>query len=280
MNTRPSARHWRSLSEFRFAFTLLELLVVVAIIGVLAGMIFPITNAMQKKGRMVRELSAGRQLMTAYTSAMSQNDGVLLKGYDKSIQSVSMPSGKTLSGEMCCRYPWRLAPFLSEQIEGMFLVNDNHKQTESLAVDSFEYQYRASLNPAFGINAYCIGGYDDGSGSGFFGTDCVTRIGGTSHSSKLIVFCTARMKQAGTEITPGHFLVTPPKLWRTKWTLPFKESSPSSSYGNVDPRWDGRAICAFLDGHVELLDETELTDMRHWSNTAADNNDRDFAVPR
>src|ERR1043165_8936768 len=94
-------------------FTLLELLVVITIIGILAGLIFPVSNALQRRGRMMREMSAARHLMTAYSSAATQNDGVLIKGYDKNSQVITLPSGKTLEGEMCCRYPWRLAPFLA-----------------------------------------------------------------------------------------------------------------------------------------------------------------------
>jgi len=262
------------------AFTLLELLVVIGIIGLLAGLTFPILGVTQRKGRMMRELSAARQLMVAYHAAAAANNGILLKGYDKTTQQVALPSGVVVSGEMCCRYPWRLASFLVEQIEGMFLINENRRKTKALAVDSFEYQYRASLNPAFGMNSYCIGGYDDGTGSGYFTSDCVTQLAQAQQPAKLIVFATARMKQPGQEITPGHFLITPPKLWRTKWSGPFDEQKPSSSFGNVDPRWDGKAICAFLDGHVEMLGETELTDMRRWSNTAAENDDPNFTVPR
>jgi hypothetical protein len=75
-------------------------------------------------------------------------------------------------------------------------------------------------------------------------------------------------------------LVTPPNLWRTKWSTPFDRKKTPASFGHVDPRWEDRALCAFLDGHAGLLDEKELTDMRHWSNTAAEDNNENFNVPR
>lgn len=263
------------------AFTLIELLVVAGIIVVLAAIALPVYGRLQKRGQLTRELHAARQLMVAYAAHAAANDGELLKGYDKRAQSVTLASGKSVSGEMCCRYPWRLAPFLGEQIEEVFLVNDSQRATETLDPGSFEYQYRASLQPAFGINAYCVGGYDDGSDSGAFGSDVVRRMAGASHAAKLIVFASARMKQNGAAAeVAGNFIVTPPRFWRTKWTTPFDRGKPAGSFGNVDPRWEGRAICAFLDGHVELLDEKQLLDMRHWSNTAADTNDPEFTVPR
>ena len=138
-----------------------------------------------------------------------------------------------------------------------------------------------SLHPALGLNAYCVGGYDDGSASGTFQSDIVTHLSQAVRPANLIVFASARMKQSATdEEIAGHFLVKPPRLWRTKWTLAFHENKPSSSFGNVAPRWDGKAVCTFLDGSVRMLDATELQDMRHWSNTAADRDDADFAVPR
>lgn len=262
------------------AFTLIELLVVVAIIAILTAILVPVAGMMAKKGRMSRELNAAKNLMAAYAAYSTAHDGQLIKGYDKTETEVSLPGGVTVSGEMVCRYPWRLAEFLGGQLEGVFLVNDNTRQTAKLHTDSFEYQYRASLNPAFGINAYCVGGFDDGSGSGFFSSDVVTRMAGASNSSRLIVFATARMKQTGVEDTPGNFLVVPPRLWRTQWSRPFDPKKTSASFGNVDLRWDNKAICAFLDGHVEMLGEEEIVDMRRWSNTAAENNDPNFSVPR
>lgn len=46
-------------------------------------------------------------------------------------------------------------------------------------------------------------------------------------------------------------------------------SKPPGWWGNVDPRWDGKAVVACLDGHSELLSLRELTDMTRWSNAAA-----------
>lgn len=267
--------------SFCEGFTLIELLVVAGIIAVLAALGFSATQSAQRKARQTRELHAARQLIAAYLAYPTDHDGDLLRGYDKSAQEVALPSGRLIAGEMCTRYPWRLAPYLAEQAEGIYLVNDNTRRVAGQATDGFDYTYRVSLNPALGINAYCLGGYDDGNSSGYFQSDVVRRLAGTASGSSLIVFASARMKQsATTQETAGNFLITPPKLWRTKWDAQYDATKPSANFGNVALRWDDRAICAFLDGSVRLLAADELRDMRHWSATAAENDDPNFTVPR
>ena len=268
----------------RAAFTLIELLVVTSVIAVLAGLTVTATRGVQQRSRQTKELHAARQIIAAYLTFPNDHDGDLMRGYDKHVQEISFTSGRTVTGEMCCRYPWRLAPYLGEQAEEIFLLNDNRSKTDSQAKDSFEYQYRVSLHPALGLNAYCVGGYDDGSNSGLFQSDVVTRMAQAVRPASLIVFASARMK-TGADLSledeiAGNFLVKPPKFWRTKWTAKFDREKPSSSFGNVAPRWDGRAVCAFLDGSVRSLNEKQLQDMRHWSNTAAERDDPDFVVPR
>ncbi len=271
----------KTTSYHRRGFTLLELLVVVAIVGALAAILIPTYLGVQNKAKMTKELNGARLIMTAYFAYAANNDGQLMPGYDKTSQFIRLPSGKELSGEMCARYPWRLAGYLGEQVEDVFLVNGNRKETAPLPHDSFEYQYRASLNPAFGINGYCVGGYVDGTSSGYFSKDVVRRMGGAVKDSTLIVFASARMKQnVDADDTPGHFLITPPYFWRTHWSTPYNPRLASSDFGNVDLRWNNKAICAFLDGHAEMLGEEELTDMRRWSNTAADTNNKYYTVQR
>ena len=263
-------------------FTLIEILVVIAIIAVLVSLLLPVLKNVRDSGKMARELNAARQIIGAYGIYPTEHNGDLMPGYDKDSEEVTLPSGKTLSGEMCCRYPWRLAPYLAEQVEDIFLLNDTKKYTNGKAWDSFDYQYRASLNPALGINAYCVGGYNPGGGSTNYTADVVRRAAAASRPSNLIVFASARMKIAGTqdsEVT-GNFLVTPPKLGRARWSATYDPKAASANFGNVAMRWDDQAICAFLDGHVALLAEKELRDMRHWSNAAAEADDPNFSVPQ
>lgn len=58
-------------------FTLMELLVVIVIISLLAGMLFPVFSRIQDRGREVKCASNLRQLHTAAMSYMSSNGGYL-----------------------------------------------------------------------------------------------------------------------------------------------------------------------------------------------------------
>lgn len=279
MNASSARAGWR-----RPAFTLIELLVVVSIIAILAAILVPVAGSMARKGKMAREINAARQIMVAYAAYATANDGRLLPGYDKNVADVTLADGTQVSGIMCARYPWRLAPYIGGAMDDIFLINETRRKTDALRHDSPDYQYLASLFPALGINGYCVGGYDDASGEGNFSTDVVRTLAGASRASKLIVFASARYTDSAARSsekeTPGFHLVTPPNMWRTKWSRPFDRKKAASSFGNVDLRWDGKAVCAFLDGHVELLGEPGIYDMRLWSNMAAEENNEFFTVPR
>lgn len=70
--------------------------------------------------------------------------------------------------------------------------------------------------------------------------------------------------------TPGNLAdqVTPPYLTTRKWSENWTASLAPNQWGFVAPRYDGRAVTAMMDGHVQTMDQAGLQDMRHWANTA------------
>lgn len=261
----------------RGGFTLVEMLVSVTILAILAGLAGAGTSAAMAKARTVREMSAARNLISAYTAASSDSED-LMPCYDKNAAPHEMPDGTVLSGELMHRYPYRLAEYLDYQVDGTFLVNDNKSVVANEDPDSFNYRYRISLNPALGMNGYCIGGYLDG--GNLYKKDVLTRAQQADRSGGLIVFASAHMR-VGSEMVAGNFKVTPPKMQGLNWRAgAFDPDADPTSFGYVDLRHNGRAICAFLDGSVRLLDIEELRDMRHWSKTASNNDNKDYIVPR
>jgi len=94
---------------------------------------------------------------------------------------------------------------------------------------------------------------------------------------KLIVFASARSEQSGRGA--GYFEVRPPNLLAPVWSSDaFSPELPPSAHGFVDFRWRGKAAVANLGGNVELLDESQLRDMRRWSIQAAAENAPDFHI--
>ncbi len=64
-------------------------------------------------------------------------------------------------------------------------------------------------------------------------------------------------------------------MWSSvSWTL----NAAASDYGNIDPRYDGKAICVFLDGSVRMLSIEELRDMRLWSANAKDEDNANYTI--
>lgn len=73
MNTRPA-----SVRLGRAAFTLIELLAVIAIISILAAILFPAVGSAMSKARETRCVSQVRQIVTARQLFVADNDGNLM----------------------------------------------------------------------------------------------------------------------------------------------------------------------------------------------------------
>lgn len=93
------------------AFTLVELLVVVAILGLLAGLATPVLGRARKAGEQAAETSAAKNLITAYLAAAQDQGGVLLQGYDEDGEATHANGMAFGAGSSeATRWPWRLAP--------------------------------------------------------------------------------------------------------------------------------------------------------------------------
>lgn len=258
------------------AFTLIELLVVTGVIAVLAALSATVAQSVMSTGRKVAEVNAAKSLITAYITAASERDGKYLPGYDRTVGELTMPDGTAISGPAAERYPYRLAPYLNYQMNGTMLVNNNVKQVDATS------SYMVSCFPAFGINYIYVGGDISSAGVMTYPGECVTTTG--RGSSSVLVFASA----AGSGTQPGgtsdqqisgYCILTPPnttaQMWSSaKWT----KTSPAGNYGNVDARFGGKAVCAYLDGGVRMNSIDELRDMRLWNYNAALQDDANYTV--
>jgi prepilin-type processing-associated H-X9-DG protein len=77
----------------------------------------------------------------------------------------------------------------------------------------------------------------------------------------------------------GYCILTPPQLTGPMWqTTQWKKGASPASYGNVDARYNGKAVCAFLDGSVKAMGIEELRDMRLWSRGAIEKDNSKYTV--
>lgn len=259
-------------------FTLIELVAVMAIALILAALTFGAYQNFCTKGKMTREIAAGKNLINAYQTYAAENDGNYLPGMDMTVTTLTLPSGKKLSpAHVCQRYPYRLAPYFDYQMKGVVLVNDNEKQIKETLGSM--YEYGVSAFPTFGINYRFVGGYVSGSASGpaiQYPDECLSRS--VQAVRPLLVFASGGTQDGGTKLD-GYNILTPPRFTGQNWNgADWSKDSDPGSYGNVDARYDGKAVCVYSDGSVKLQTIADLRDMRVWSRRAAENDDAGYTV--
>jgi len=269
MKNTLSPEAW-SARSCRQAFTLVELLIVMLIVALLSTLGFVGTKAAMQHAKKTREIGAAKTLITAYLDYANDNNGMLLKGYDKFASGVESTEGKSITGPAAQRYPWRLAPYFDYKIDGTLLVNDNKHQIDA---DSF---YSVSLFPALGINALYVGGYQD-EDTMTMSSEVVSMMG--QASTALLVFASAGHSSGGIDDTgvDGYYVIEPPNRAGPMWSDGDDSVNPED-YGNIDARYGGKAVCAFLDGAVRLLTTEELRDMRLWNQKAANADNPGYTV--
>lgn len=266
------------MKQRKHGFTLIEMLVVMAIVATLGTLTIAGVRSCREKARSVVEVQAARSLITGYLGHAADHNGRVLAGYEPDPQAVNL-EGKQLHFPANARYPWRITPSVPA-IQGVLLYNGSEKMLREENRD-----YLISAHPNLGLNATLVGGHF-GSGSllaptprivDAYGKFYLSHLAESDDPTKLIVFSSAR---AG-ESQSGYFEVRPPKLTGPVWSSgKFTKESPGSAHGFADFRWGGKAVVVMLGGNVELLDETQLRDMRRWSIQAARANDPNFTISR
>jgi len=259
------------------AFTLVELLVVITILGLLAGLATPVLGRARKAGEQAAESSAAKNLITAYLAASQDRGGVLLQGYDEDGEATHANGTPFEVGSSeATRWPWRLAPYLNYQMEGSVLVNER-----ASAVDPMNpgHSYLVSASPSLGMNSYFVGGHENGQPAYSYSTNgtCLTRMAQAERPSTLIVFCSARgLDPSRGRNVDGYYFVTAPNS-SPRWGSSYNPNASARAFGNVRISHGNKAVTAQLDGSVSLLSFEELRDMRRWANGAAVANNPNWA---
>lgn len=246
--------------KYARGFTLIELLITIAIIIVLTGLGMVGYSKYIESAKRGKEIHAGRVLMAGFHAFTADNGGKIIKAMDPNPGRIVDNKGKPVMSHAAKRWPWRLAPYIDYNVD-MIMVNNKKAAPE----DNAMYSYLVTVFPTFGMNGTFVGGKYGTSVSPDHprsrrGNFCVTTIAQPHIPSKLIVFASAKMQNAP---HPGCFDISAPGV---------------PAVGEVDYKYNNKAVVAYFDGHVELNDPGQLKDMRRWSNLAAiqDNPDWSF----
>jgi prepilin-type N-terminal cleavage/methylation domain-containing protein len=259
----------------RSGFTLLELTVCFAVIALLTTLALPAISNFRKKAGMAREIASARRLVSAYLAYAAENNGDLMPGYGDFPAKDEL--GSEVKSPVNYRYPWRLAPYVEYDMR-VFWGNGTDDRMAKLAKGPRElYIYGVSVEPSLGINSTFVGGDysvlppDNNRALSKYGRFCITRLTQATNAPKLIVFASAGGMFNGDRMS-GYFRVQPPFFLTRNWYGVYSDEGDPGMHGNVDFRFESRAVAAMLDGHVELLDFKEMDDMRRWSDQAARSN--------
>lgn len=245
-------------SALRRGFTIVEMLVVIAIITILIGLLATGITGAISGGKRTKELNRLKQVMMGWQLYSGQYEDQLLPGFlDVGVQNnwgvrYRNQDGADLAPELCQTYTWRLLPFLDYAYEPIL----GYREGVEEAVDDSIYNPSeppvtelpvvasaasmpgagASLQPAFGYNAYYCGGWWTSSGAvstmafsdGTFSDGTLTvkgRLvartqGGITKPSEFVAFSASTFLNAGTygpldDLRPGAAWCVPNRLGPT-----------------------------------------------------------------
>ncbi|HWL54654.1 MAG TPA: hypothetical protein VNQ90_19595 [Chthoniobacteraceae bacterium] len=264
------------------------------VILVLAGIGYSAVKSCIRSARKTEELAALRRVTQAYLLATQENGGRFPLGLDQYSNihdlDLRLPDDTSLLSKIggveivIRRLPLRLVPYLGWDAEHGFVTWAN-KATFRAGVAGVKgspgYYYGLSISPAFGLNAYCVGGYGGGYlGGGERVADLAVRPTEVASPGKLIAFASS-----------NTFYVKPPRMQMTPfdkvnpgWTEQSDKERPgpedAARYGNLRFSYDGNALVSFLDGHSEVKSSVELRDARLWSRAAQAEDDPARSVQR
>lgn len=283
-NASTSLPAWATRTTARVGFTVIELLVTIAIIGVLLAILLPALSKARQCALITGELSSARQWAAAQQMYSNDFKGAAIPGY-VSPQMVANHEvnakddrGRPIGAPQAQRYPWRLLPYVDYTLGILYRESD---VIAELPRDDFSFHYAVSLGPRMGINAAFVGGSADSiTGYAFHASPTirdrarvrwgprwyVSKISDASRPADLISFASAWGQRWNSIDLDGNYILQPPSFTRRLWstTAPNSTSTPESS-GNLTFRFAGRTVAAMLDGHAQSLNWTEANDMRRWS---------------
>ena len=284
----------RDASPLRRGFSILEIVIVIAIIVSLLALALPALRGVQHRSKKMQELNNLRQVGMAWFLYSQSNNDFALPGYlDPEVQEAwdvnyEYPKmlirddlfNRDIPPEIAALWTWRLIPYMNNAVN----LLRNHQNDEDIeTLELLDNAEEIALEPGFGYNGYYVGGYwemtkgnrprpsyrfANVTNQEGHRVNVVARSPASiSASSKIVVFCSSTLREPGiypraNSDEPGTYFARPPFLADTKcWW-----SSSGSEFNADDPDSVARGK---LDAYsVEVL-EAGSTPIGRYTGAAA-----------
>ncbi|MCH2136537.1 MAG: type II secretion system GspH family protein [Phycisphaerales bacterium] len=277
----------------------MELLVVIAMVGVLTAIVVPAATSLQGTAQMADELSIARRTTQAWRNWSMDHAGRLLPGQvelSEDLPPSEAPvqiNGVNIPEIARRRWLWRLHSYFDDPVQTLWGGSQRswREQVMEGSGDPTTKLYVATLHPTLGLNAEWIGGRQSGDSDTWSLTqygqsvdpltppvfaDALSQL---RRPADLVLFASARGQAdaSGGQTIEGWWRVEPPYRpgvesgqvsWATTeaggFIVPGPEDAPADS-GFVSARHDGRTVIARPDGSVKAESFDRLGDMRRWA---------------
>lgn len=288
---RPSLSRSRQRSV---GFTLVELLVVVAVIAILVGFLFVAFRAARSGSQRAGSLSSLRALAQAHSTYAAEHRGRLVPGFvNVNLQQslgidVDLSDGYSVPAEAAETWVWRISPYLDHAWRTCFAESEAGELSRYTSLYEARDLVEISERPSFGLNGIFVGGDSDNGGGAIVAlspfntagnpTIAATRMSEIRSPATLVLFApTRRATGAGPADDVSWYELRAPFLTDRQWeTLTDAKGSASviASRG-VDGTVAGvpglrsgeRTVpIGFADGSASMADiDTLANDMRSWA---------------
>ena len=284
-------------------FSIVEMIVVIAIIGVLAAIILPSLNSARMRAHKTQELALISHAGKAWIMYTGDHQGKLLPGYlSTGVQqyrelawaypdeSIILPAPEYDSEVLnnAGPWPWRLLSYMDNDWNSLLFYKE--VEWESSGGRLAQHANEIATQPAFGYNTFYLGGWwemDNHSNKPKMLFKSVNLTDGSVESvvatidsqirksSKQIVFCSTSFAERGTynellDDAPGTYISIPSIFARvTKWK-PLGHNRIEARFDTSIPigRFNGMPAICNADGSTMNVELETLTDQSLWISKA------------
>tara|TARA_B100000959_G_scaffold271944_1_gene320679 strand:- start:740 stop:1663 length:924 start_codon:yes stop_codon:yes gene_type:complete len=285
--------------RLRDGFSIIEIIVVIAIIGALAAIILPALKSARMRAYKVQELSLISQSGKAWAMYTTDHQSKLLEGYlsadvqeyrelawafpDESIVPPA-PNYEPMESNDAGPWPWRLLSYLNNDWKSLLFYKE--VEWDDSGEDVRDHAAEIATQPAFGYNGYYLGGlwsidsesekpkmlfksvrFTDGRKENVVATHDAQ----IKKANKQIVFCSTFQGTEGTygklpNDTQGTYLAVPSVLARIiKWFPKFGNTVEATSDTFIPlGRFNDMPVICNADGSATAVEIETLVDQSLW----------------